>query len=118
MSLLQNRIKQAEAAANGAKSGAGKSDPKHDKEVESAATQFEGMLVQQMLKEMWATVPKDGLLSGSSEEAMYQDMFQQSLAEHISKTQSIGVKDVIIRDIRASEARNKKGTTEGGNGAS
>ena len=115
MSLLENRVKQAESSAHKATSKTGSA---HDKEIESAATQFEAMLVQQMLKEMWAAVPKNGLLSGSHEEEVYQDMFQQILAEHIATKQSIGVKDVIIRDIKATEARNNKGTPGNGNGAS
>ena len=118
MSLLQQRLTQAELTANNAKDGKAKPGTAHDKEIEAAATQFEGMLVQQMLKEMWATVPKSGLLSGSHEEEVYQEMFQESLSEHISKKQSIGVKDVIIRDIKATEARNNKGTPGSGNGAS
>jgi flagellar protein FlgJ len=79
----------------------------HEKEIEKAGTQFEALLVHEMLKSMWASVPKDGMLSGSHEEELYQDMFQEQMATTIAEHQSIGVKDVVISDIKRTEARKK-----------
>ncbi|NDC37630.1 MAG: hypothetical protein EBZ48_06210 [Proteobacteria bacterium] len=116
---LQGRVRAAQDLAQSkpldkqAKPGA-----LHEQEIEKAATQFEGLLVQEMIKEMWATVPKGGLLSGSSEEDTYQDLYRQALAKSIAENQSIGVKDVIIRDIKATEARNNKPDSNGPEGAS
>ena len=93
---------QASKVANLAKSSAA-----HDKEIEKAGTQFEALLVHEMIKSMWSTVPKDGMLSGSREEELYQDMLHEQLANSIAEHQSIGVKDVIISDIKKTEARNK-----------
>lgn len=74
-----------------------KADPKR---AEEAATQFEAVLVQQMMKSMWQSVPKSGLLSGSSEEELYQDMLQQEVAQHISKYQSLGIKDMVLKELK------------------
>ena len=90
----------------------------HEQEIKKAATQFESLLVKEMLKSMWSTVPKEGILSGSKEEEIYQDMFQDSLADSISEHQSIGVREIIMKDIKASENRAKKGGPAGGSGAS
>ena len=70
-------------------------------DAKKAAEQFEGILVQEMLKSMWGTVPKNGALTGSYEEGMYRDMFNEALAKSISEGEGIGIKDVILRDINA-----------------
>ena len=119
MALLEGRVRAAQDLASAKPLGQGaKGTAQHDQEIEKAATQFEGLLVQEMIKEMWATVPKGGLLSGSSEEDTYQEMYRQALAQSIAENQSIGVKDVIIRDIKAAEGRAKKAGAAGPDEAS
>lgn len=73
--------------------------PKELAEMEKAAAQFEGLMMQQLMKSMWQTVPKDGLLSGSKEEEYYRDMLNENLADDIAKNQSVGIKDVIMREL-------------------
>ena len=73
---------------------------KSQERAEEAATQFESVLVQQMLKSMWQAVPKNGLLSGSSEEQLYQEMLQQEVSSHISEHQSFGIKDMVMRELK------------------
>lgn len=77
---------------------AAKSDPKHDEAVK-AATEFEGLLLKQMLSSMWNTVPSDSLLGGSQEEKMYRDFYTDAVAKDISEKQSLGIKDVILREL-------------------
>lgn len=75
------------------------------KEIEDASSQFEGMLLQQMFKSMWSSVPKDGMLSGSKEEGMYRDMLNESLSNSIAEGQGIGIKEVIAREMREKEKK-------------
>jgi len=67
---------------------------------ESAAAEFEGLLVQEMLKSMWQTVPQGQLLSGSSEEDMYRDMLNEAVASSISEGRGMGIREVILKDIK------------------
>ena len=69
------------------------------KDPKQAAQQFEALLVQEMLKSMWATVPQGQLLSGSHEETMYRDMLNEAVADSIAQGKGIGVKDVILKDL-------------------
>ena len=64
-----------------------------------AAKQFEALLVQEMLKSMWQTVPEGGLISGSNEEKQYRDMFNEQLALTIASGKGVGIKEVIQKDI-------------------
>ena len=75
-------------------------DPKEEAKIADAAEQFEALLVQQMFNSMWQAIPQEGLLSGSNEEALYRDMFNQALAESLSKNQSLGIKDVIMKEMK------------------
>ena len=69
------------------------------KDPKQAAQQFEALLLQEMLKSMWATVPQGQLLSGSHEEKMYRDMLNEAVADSISQGRGIGIKDVILKDL-------------------
>lgn len=79
--------------------------PKSAGEIKHAAEDFEGLLLQQMFKSMWSNVPEGGLLSGSREEGMYKDMFQEALAKNISKGQGIGIKGIIEKELTKAEGQ-------------
>ena len=108
---LQLETERAELAAGKAKRLAGEGrkndtaalNPKRLEEIDQAATQFEGLLLKQMFSSMWTSVPKDGILSGSREEEMYRDMLNDTLAEAASKTQSLGIKEVVRRELMRRE---------------
>ena len=67
---------------------------------EKAATQFESLLLHQMLGAMWETVPKDELFGESQADSFYRDMFNEALSQSIAEKQSIGIKDEILKDFR------------------
>ncbi|MBX7144136.1 MAG: rod-binding protein [Oligoflexia bacterium] len=100
---LQNSQQHAQALATGLHGA--RSAQQHQAEVTKAATQFEAMLVQEMLKSMWSTVPQNGLISGSREEEMFRDMFNEGLANQISEGPGLGIKDVVIREITRAEKK-------------
>ncbi len=77
-------------------------------EIEKAATQFESLLLSQMFQSMWETVPQEGLLTGSREEAMFQDMYRQALADDIAKNNSLGIKEAFIREVSRDKGEGSK----------
>lgn len=105
--ISAQRLQQGQQRAQALSSGvlAGQGAGKHQAEVTKAATQFEAMLVQEMLKSMWSTVPQNGIISGSREEEMFRDMFNEGLANQISEGKGLGVKDVVIREITRAEKK-------------
>lgn len=78
-----------------------------DKEaqIKDASTQFEALLLQQMMGAMWSTVPKDGVISGSREEELYRDMLNEAVAKSTASGQGIGIKEVIARELRARDGK-------------
>ena len=64
-----------------------------------AAQQFEALLIGEMLKSMWQTVPQGQLLSGSHEESLYRDMLNEAISNSIAEGRGMGIKDVIFKDM-------------------
>jgi len=81
---------QVPNAAHGAHSAA---------EIEKAGTQFESLLLQQMMKSMWNTTSTKDSLLGSKDEETYRDMFNQAMADNIAQGQGIGIKGVITKEL-------------------
>lgn len=64
-----------------------------------AATDFEALMMGEMLKSMWRSVPSAGLLSGSREEELYRDMLTQAVAEQMATEQSLGIRDLVENEM-------------------
>lgn len=78
---------------------AGSSGHKDDKELRALATQFESIFVNQLMKAMRETLPKDGLLNSFSVD-MYESMFDQEVADEMSKGKGMGLADVLYTQLR------------------
>ncbi|MCB0321531.1 MAG: rod-binding protein [Bdellovibrionales bacterium] len=70
------------------------------KDPEKAAAEFESLLVGQMMKTMWDSVPKSGLFSGGYEADMYQEMLQQELSSFVGEHQSLGIRDMVLKELK------------------
>jgi flagellar protein FlgJ len=101
---MQRLQKNLEGVQSLAKAVEGRKPMQHT-ELEKAATQFEALLVGEMVKSMWATVPSEGILSGSNEEEMYRDMFNDALAQNIAEGPGLGIKRVVMEDMQRLEDR-------------
>ncbi len=74
--------------------------PAEEKKITEASKNFEALLLHQMLKSMWESVPAGGLFGDSNESQMYRDMFNEALADSISEGSGIGVREMVARDLR------------------
>jgi flagellar protein FlgJ len=63
--------------------------------LRKAAEQFEGLMLQQMLKAMRAASLGDDLMGGEQVE-MYQDLFDQQIAQQLSATKGLGLADALV----------------------
>jgi flagellar protein FlgJ len=72
--------------------------------LKDAARQFESYYIFMMLKEMRKTVPKDGLLSSGLGHDMYISMYDEAMAEEMSKTGTLGLSSALVEQYRRSAA--------------
>lgn len=61
--------------------------------------EFESIFVKMMLKEMKATVPKNGLMGGGQAEEIFGDMLQDEYAKSMTKAQNFGFADTLYRQL-------------------
>jgi flagellar protein FlgJ len=68
------------------------------KGVREVARQFEGMMLQMMLKSMREAVPRSDLLKSSATDT-YQELFDKQLAQNLAAKGGIGIADMIVRQM-------------------
>lgn len=85
--------------------------------LKAAARQFEALFTQQLFKSMRAAKVGDDLM-GSDEGSMYQDMFDQQMAQHLSQGRGLGIADLLVRQLQHSKATKSDASSAGtGTGA-
>ena len=62
---------------------------------------MEALFIQNMLKEMRATIPKSGLLSGGNAESLFTSMLDAEMAKSLSAAGGIGLSSVIENQLDA-----------------
>ena len=92
--------------------------PGEAEKIEKAATDFEALLLQQMLKTMWSsmTSSEGGVLASGQEQEFYRDILNEQVAKDIAEKQSLGIKQIVAADMWKQASR--KGPADGGSGES
>ncbi|MGC8519346.1 MAG: rod-binding protein, partial [Steroidobacteraceae bacterium] len=69
------------------------------KALRAAAQQFESLFIGMMLKSAQDANFKDPLF-GSSQQRMYQDLYDQQLSVQLSKTHTFGLAEMLVQQLR------------------
>ena len=97
---LQGRL-AIDAQALGALRAQAKQSP--DAALEKAATQFEALFLQMLLKSMRESVPQDGLFDNEATRT-YIGMLDQQFASGLSGKGKLGLADMLVKQLRAAGA--------------
>jgi len=81
----------------GDRAGAGKE--LSEKEIQEVGKKFESLLLHQLLATMRKPVPKSNLFGESSAHNIYQDMFDERIAETVVETGQTGIGQAIAEEI-------------------
>jgi len=72
-------------------------------DLKKAAQGFESYFVDQMLKEMRKSIPKDDFLGDSDhQQEIFQDMSDQAVADNAAKTGSFGIANSLYQELSKS----------------
>jgi len=71
-----------------------------DKRLREACQEMESVFLNQVLSTMRSTVPPNALLGRSQAEDIFQGMLDQEYAKSASKTGSIGLAEIIFRQLK------------------
>lgn len=70
-----------------------------DAKLREACKDFEAILIKQMLDAMRKTVPESSLLERNQGQDIFEDMLYQEYAEQMADSQSIGISDMMYRQM-------------------
>lgn len=77
-------------------------------QLKAACDSFEALFMQQMLKQMRATVPKDGLFSGGSAEQLYTEMLDSELSKEMAADGGLGISRLLFEHMLAAQRSGKE----------
>ena len=86
---------------------------KTNEEIKSLAHQFESIFVHQLLKSMRSTVQKSGLFDSHATQ-MYESLYDEEMAKLMTEKRSIGLADIVYKDLVRLEDIIKKAQPMGG----
>lgn len=72
----------------------------HERErLKEAATEFEALMVEQMIREMRKNVPESGLFGKSHGRELFEEMLDGEYSRHIAGHGGLGLADVMVRQL-------------------
>ncbi len=71
-----------------------------DKNLEKASRMFEETVIGILVREMWKTVPKGGLVRQSTGMDVAEEMYQKELAKEMSRAGGVGLSREILEQFR------------------
>lgn len=88
--------REAESARRALNAGAPVDE---EKKLRKACEGFEAVFIQKVWESMRASVPEEGLVSGSKEEKFWQGMYDQELGKSIASSGGIGLADMMVSQL-------------------
>jgi flagellar protein FlgJ len=73
-----------------------------EKKLKQACNDLESIFVNIMFKQMRNSVQKSGMFDGGFGEEMYEDMLYDKYAEEVSKSNGIGLGDMLYKQLSKS----------------
>lgn len=78
----------------------GKGTPEEDRQrLRSAAKEFEGIMVELMVKEMRKNVPESPVFGANSGREIFQEMLDSQFVKKITDSGGIGLAEILVDDL-------------------
>ncbi|MEJ2639197.1 MAG: rod-binding protein [Desulfosarcinaceae bacterium] len=71
--------------------------------LKAACDSFEALFMQQLLKQMRATVPKDAMFGGGSAEQIYTEMLDAELSKEMASGGGLGISRLLFDSMTAAQ---------------
>ncbi len=94
----------------------GSAEEKREGKLREASQDFEAIFLHQMLKQMRATVPKEGLLRSKDEE-FWQSHFDAEMSVQLARSGGIGLGDMIFEQLREHQVKASEAPTPPASGS-
>lgn len=84
-----------------------------DKELKKVCQEFEGLLLNSMYKQMKATIQKSNLIPSDTGTEIFESMLDDQLVEESTKNRSIGLADMLYKQLSRQPKTDDKSVQEG-----
>lgn len=91
----------------------GPAEDKRESKLREASQDFEAIFLHQMLKQMRATIPKEGLLH-SRDEKFWQSHFDAEMSVLLARKGGIGLGDIIFEQLREHQVKASQASSPSG----
>lgn len=91
----------------------GSTTPGTDPQLRDVCRQLESLFIHHLFKEMRATIPKTGFISGGRAEEIYTSMLDAEMAANLSTRGGIGLSEMLLRQLGNSSAQTKQEKPDG-----
>ena len=98
---LANRMENISRQVDAGKQSGDNND---DSGIKKACAEMESLFIFYLLKEMRATIPKDGLISGGQGEEIYTSMLDSQLAKELAAERGIGLSPLLLESLGRKES--------------
>jgi flagellar protein FlgJ len=85
-----------------------------DAELNDACRQMESLFIHHLFKEMRATIPKSGFISGGNAEEIYTSMLDAEMAAKISTRGGIGLAEMLLHQLGSRSSQVEEGKSDEG----
>ena len=93
-------------------SSASTANAAQDKKLKKACKDFEAIFLNNLLKSMRKTIVKSELFGSNQEEEMFQEMMDSETCNAISKQNSMGIADMLYRQMCSSVEQGETPATD------
>lgn len=92
-------VNKMDRVQNSLESGRTSSFCKSDVRLKEACIELESLFINYLLKEMRATIPKSGFISGGKAEEIYTSMLDSQLAKEMAARGGIGLSSLLCDQL-------------------
>jgi flagellar protein FlgJ len=79
----------------------------NDKELKKACQEFEAIILNILYKQMKSTIIKSGLIEEDPGTGIFESMYDEQLMEQASKTGSLGLSELLYRQLSGQYGKTK-----------
>jgi len=94
---IQEQMAQLPAQLN--IKGPRRSSKSYDARLREACSEFEGILLTQMLRVMRQNLPEGGILPSSPSTKIWESQYEAALGKVLGRSGSLGIADLLYKDI-------------------
>lgn len=101
--IFSPELIRTDRVQNSLESGKASSSRKSDAQLKEACSELESLFIKHLLKEMRATIPKSGFISGGKAEEIYTSMLDSQLAKEMAFSGGIGLSSLLCDQVGKSD---------------